>query len=110
MTAAQTADVPLSLPEREPAQLARVATNEKKPMHTEVKAELTEPVYLPAIEEPEAIITMYSENWDIPELLNPLTLAQIKPAPVLMQKPWSLPEPTKKPVSSLPFYQLGSGF
>lgn len=110
VTAAQTADVPLSLPEREPAQLARVATSEKKPMHTEVKPELTEPVYLPAIEEPEAIITIYSENWDIPELLNPLTLAQIKPTPVLMQKPWSLPERRKKPVSSLPFYQLGSGF
>jgi hypothetical protein len=62
------------------------------------------------IEEPEAIIELYSQLWDIPELLNPLTLAVNKPSVVLIQKPWTLPEPAKKPASSLPFYQLGSSF
>ena len=110
MKAAQTADVPLSLPEQDPVQPVRVATIEKKPMHTESKAEIVEPVYVPAIEEPEAIIAMYSQQWDIPQLLNPLTLAVIKPTPQLIQKPWTLPEPLKKPAISVPFYQLGSSF
>jgi polysaccharide deacetylase 2 family uncharacterized protein YibQ len=110
MTAAQTADAPLSLPEQDPVQSPRVVTTGEKPMNTEIKTEIVEPVYVPAIEEPEAIIAMYSQQWDIPELLNPLTLAVIKPAPALIQKPWSLPEPVKKPASSVPFYQLGSSF
>lgn len=109
-TAAQTADQPLSLPEQEPVQPPRLARIEKKVMHTEVKAEIVEPLYVPAIEEPEAIIAMYSLQWDIPELLNPLTLAQIKTMPALIQYPWVLPEQATKPVNSLPFYQLGSSF
>ena len=110
MTAAQTADVPLTLPERDPVQLAHVNGIENTAMNTPVKTEIAEPVFVPAIEEPAAIIAMYSQQWDIPELLNPLTLAVIAPAPVLIQKPWALPEPAKKPVKSLPFYQLGSSF
>ena len=110
VTAAQTADVPLSLPEREQVQPPQVAQIEKKPMKVDIQADSIEPVYIPAIAEPEAIIAMYSQQWDIPELLNPLTLAVIKPAAVLIQNPWTLPERAKKPASSLPFYQLGSSF
>ena len=110
MTAAQTADMPLTLPERDLVQLAHVNNIENKAMNTSVKTEIAEPVFVPAIEEPAAIIAMYSQQWEIPELLNPLTLAVIAPAPVLIQKPWTLPEPAKRPVKSLPFYQLGSSF
>lgn len=106
MTAAQTADLPFALPEQEKAAIARQPDRESNPPQTP----LTEQVFVPAIEEPAAIIAMYSQQWDIPELLNPLTLAVITPAPVLIQKPWSLPEPVKKPVTSLPFYQLGGSF
>ncbi len=110
VTAAQTADVPLVLPEHDPVQLAHLSDTENKAMNTPVKTEITEPVFVPAIEEPAAVIAMYSQQWDIPELLNPLTLAVITAAPVLLHKPWSLPESAKKPVASLPFYQLGSSF
>ncbi|MBY0417967.1 MAG: divergent polysaccharide deacetylase family protein [Pararheinheimera sp.] len=110
VTAAQTADVPLSLPLQQPEYSPRSAKKENKPMKTETKAQVTPQVYVPAIEEPEAVIAMYSQDWDIPELLNPLTLAVTKPAVALVQQPWSLPEPAKKPVNSLPFYQLGSSF
>jgi len=79
-------------------------------MNTQAKTQISEPIFVPVIEEPSAIIAMYSQQWDIPELLNPLTLAVVAPAPVLIQKPWSLPEPAKKPAKSLPFYQLGSSF
>lgn len=109
-TAAQTADLPLSLPEQDPVQTIQLAKVEKKPPQTAVKAEIVEPVYVPALEEPEAIIAMYSQQWDIPELLNPLTLGQISTTPALIQKPWALPEQTPAAVSSLPFYQLGSSF
>ncbi len=110
VTAAQTADVPLSLPQQDPVQIAQHKPSGKKPMKTEVKAEQVEPVYVPAIEEPEAVIAIYSQNWDIPQWLNPLTVAVMKPAPVLVQKPWALAEKVEKPTSSLPFYQLGSSF
>jgi polysaccharide deacetylase 2 family uncharacterized protein YibQ len=109
VTAAQTADVPLSLPEREQLSPVQIAKTEKKPMTTEAD-KLPEAVFTPVIEEPEAIIELYSQLWDIPELLNPLTLAVNKPSVVLIQKPWTLQEPAKKPASSLPFYQLGSSF
>ena len=109
MTAAQTADVPLSLPEQDPVQLARASDPEHRAMNTQ-KAEMTEPVFVPAIEEPAAVIAMYSQQWEIPELLNPLTLAVITPTPVLIPKHWVWSEPATKPVKSLPFYQLGSSF
>lgn len=105
-TAAQTADLPFSLPVQDPVQMADTADIENKPMQTRTNTE----VFVPAIEEPEAIIAMYSQQWDIPELLNPLTLAMIKPEPVLIPKHWVLAEPTTKPQKSLPFYQLGSSF
>lgn len=110
MTAAQTADVPFTLPERDPMQLAHVNDTENQAMNPQVKTQISEPVFVAAAEEPAAIIAMYSQQWDIPELLNPLTLAVITPTPVLIPKPWTLPEPAKKPATSLPFYQLGSGF
>lgn len=109
ITASQTADVPLSLPQQDPVQTVRVVKTEKKSMNVETTTALAaEPIFVPAIEEPAAIITMYSQQWDIPELLNPLTLAVIRATPSLIQKPWELPEQAKKPANPLPFYQLGS--
>lgn len=105
-TAAQTADLPSSLPAQDPVLLAHTADME----NTSVPARTNTEVYVPAIEEPEAIIAMYSQQWDIPELLNPLTLAVIKPEPVLIPKHWVLAELAKRPQKSLPFYQLGSSF
>lgn len=105
ISAAQTADQPLSSPGQDPVQTGLIVKTENKPMKTD-----TTGIYSPAIDEPAAIIAMYSQQWDIPELLNPLTLTAIKPAQVLIQKPWKLPEPVKKPANSLPFYQLGSSF
>ncbi|MBU1618900.1 MAG: divergent polysaccharide deacetylase family protein [Gammaproteobacteria bacterium] len=102
ITAAQTADVPLSLPEQDPIQPKPVAKPEKKSMNMTTAA-----VFTPAIDDPAAIISMYQRQWDIPALLNPMTLPRIKPTQPLMQKPWELPEPVKKPTRSLPFYQLG---
>ncbi|MDF3123754.1 divergent polysaccharide deacetylase family protein [Rheinheimera sp. 1928-s] len=102
ITAAQTADVPLSLPEQDPIQAVQLAKAEKKPMNAE-----TTTVFTPAIDDPAAIITMYQVQWEIPALLNPMTLPRIKPTQPLMQNPWELPEPVKKPARSLPFYQLG---
>lgn len=107
VTAAQTADVPLSLPKRETQQVKRNAKIETARMKTDRKTESAKAVFIPAIDEPAAIIAMYSLQWDIPKLLNPLTLPIIKAAPALTKKPWELTEPTKKPISSLPFYQLG---
>lgn len=108
-TAAQTADVPLSLPEQHPVQLAHLSKTQNSAIHSP-KADMTEPVFVPAIEEPAAIIAMYSQQWDIPELLNPLTLAEIKPTTVFIPKHWILSKPAITPVRSVPFYQLGSSF
>ncbi len=104
-TAAQTADVPLSLPEQHPVQIAHLSKTQNSTIHSP-KAD----VFVPAIEEPSAIIAMYSQQWDIPELLNPLTLAEIKPTPVFIPKHWILSKPAITPVRSVPFYQLGSSF
>jgi len=104
--AAKTAELPFSLPVQDPVQLTDTADIASQPANTRTNSE----VFVPAIEEPEAIIAMYSQQWDIPELLNPLTLALIKPDPVLITKHWVLTEPEKKPLQSLPFYQLGSSY
>lgn len=104
-TAAQTADVPLSLPEQHHVQIAHLSKTQNSAIHSP-KAD----VFVPAIEEPAAIIAMYSQQWDIPELLNPLTLAEIKPTPVFIPKHWILSKPAITPVRSVPFYQLGSSF
>jgi hypothetical protein len=108
-TAAQTADVPLSLPEQHPVQLAHLSKTQNSAIHSP-KTDMTEPVFVPAIEEPAAIIAMYSQQWEIPELLNPLTLAEIKPTAVFIPKHWILSKPAITPVRSVPFYQLGSSF
>ena len=109
ITASQSADVPLSLPEQDPVQPVRIVKKSKKPMPAETTA-LAEPVFTPAIDDPAAVIAMYNLKWDIPELLNPMTLAVIKPAQALIQKPWKLPEPVRTTSISIPFYQLGSSF
>lgn len=102
INAAQTADVPLSLPQQDAIQAVQLAKAEKKAKSAETTA-----VFTPAIDDPAAIITMYQLQWEIPALLNPMTLPLIKPTPALITKPWSLPEPAKKPTRSVPFYQLG---
>ncbi len=106
ITAAKTADVPVSLPEQDPIQLASAVRTNTHSAPKAVKTTVAE-VFVPPLAEPEAVIAMYSQQWDIPELLNPLTLAVIQPVPVLLPKLWALPESAKKPLSTLPFYQLG---
>lgn len=108
VTAAQTSDLPLPLPEHYPAKVTQLAKVEIKPMNTTTASTAIEPIYTPAIEEPAAVIAMYSHQWEIPALLNPLTLAVTQPHQSLEKTPWKLPETQKKITSALPFYQLGS--
>jgi polysaccharide deacetylase 2 family uncharacterized protein YibQ len=106
--AAQSADVPLLLPEQEPVQLAKAVVRQHKPDNKQEAAQAA--VYLPPLTEPEAIILAYSPQWQIPKLLDPSTLAEPKPAPSLQTSPWVLPEQIKKSGHSLPFYQLGGSW